>query len=549
MSKPIILTVDDEVYVRNAIERDLRKQYGKDYKVIKTSSGAEAIDTLLQLKKRNNQVALFLADQRMPGMDGTEFLLQALKIYPEASKVLLTAYADTNAAITAINQIGLDYYLMKPWDPPEVNLYPVLDDLLNDWSARAQIPYEGIRVAGTLWSPRSHFVKDFLARCQIPYLWLDIEQNEEAKILVESVSSGPLRLPVVFFPDGTVLIDPDYPALAEKTGLKTKAGSPFYDLIIIGAGPAGLAAAVYGASEGLKTILIDKEMTGGQAGTSSKIENYLGFPNGLSGGDLARRATLQASRLGAEILTAQEITGIRTELPYHYVSLADGSELSCHAIIIATGVSVRQLNTPGIEKLNGAGVYYGAANTEAVHYKGKHIYVIGGGNSAGQGALFLSRYAGKVSILVRHSLSSTMSRYLIDQIALMENIEVQTDTELLEVHGEDRLEKITVKNSATGKIWDCETCAVFIFIGTKPHTELVKDIIKLSKEGFIITGPDLLKLGSDWKLKRDPFLLETSVPGIFAAGDVVHGVIRRVASAVGQGSIAVSFVHQYLKTV
>lgn len=550
MSKPIILTVDDEVYVRNAVERDLRKQYSKEYRIIKTASGNEALETLIQLKKRNDQVALFLVDQKMPGMDGTEFLLEAVKIYPEASKVLLTAYADTNAAITAINQIGLDYYLLKPWDPPEENFYPVLDDLLSDWSAKAQIPYDGIRVAGTLWSPRSHYIKDFLARCQIPYLWLDIEQNQEAKLLVESLSKEKMRLPVIFFPDGTVLIDPDYPTLAEKAGLKTKAGSPFYDLIIIGAGPAGLAAAVYGASEGLKTLLIDKEMTGGQAGTSSRIENYLGFPNGLSGGDLARRATLQASRLGAEILTAQEISRIRTEYPYHYVILTDGSELSCHAIIIATGVSVRQLNLPGIEKLNGAGVYYGAASTEAAHYKDKHVYVIGGGNSAGQGALFLSRYAGKVSILVRNSLSKSMSRYLIDQISLTENINVISNTELVEVHGEDRLEAITVKDTLSGEYWDCQTSAVFIFIGTKPHTELVKDILKLSNDGFIITGPDLIKSGfTDWKLKRDPFLLETSIPGIFAAGDVVHGVVRRVASAVGQGSIAVSFVHQYLKTV
>lgn len=552
MPKPVIITVDDEQQVSDAIERDLRKQYRKDYQIVKTSSGPQALETVNQLKKRNTPIALFLADQRMPDMGGTEFLSEAMKLYPEARKVLLTAYADTDAAISAINNIGLDYYLMKPWDPPEQNFYPILDDLLSDWLATAQLPYDGIRVAGTLWSCSCHNVKDFLSRSQIPYQWLDIEQNNEAKELVESVNSKELQLPIVFFPDGSVLINPDLTELAEKAGLQTKATQPFYDLIIIGAGPAGLAGAVYGSSEGLKTLLIDKETTGGQAGTSSRIENYLGFPKGLSGADLARRATAQATRLGTEILTAQEVANISVKGPYKHVVLKDGTELSCKAIIIATGVSLRQLSLPGIEPLTGAGVYYGAALSEAEHYRDQHVFIVGGANSAGQGAMFFSTYASKVTMLVRSSLSKSMSQYLIDQINSTSNIEVLSKTEVIEVHGKDRLEGITIKNSESGKTETIQTPAMFLFIGAVPHTEIVRDILELSEAGFILTGPDLIqndKRPKNWKLRRDPYLLETSVPGIFAAGDVRHGALRRVASAVGQGSIAVSFVHQYLKTV
>ena len=551
MPKPVILTVDDELQVRNAVERDLRIKYGKDYRIIKTASGAEALETTKQLKQRNDQVALFLADQRMPGMDGTEFLLEAMKIYPNAVKVLLTAYTDTKAAIDSINNVGLDYYLMKPWDPPEHNLYPVLDDFLSDWMASAELPYDGIRVAGTLWSPSSHTIKDFLSRSQIHYKWLDIEHDKEARALVESVSNENLKLPVVFFPDGTLMIEPDITSIAEKTGLSTKATHPFYDLIIVGAGPAGLAAAVYGASEGLGTLLIDKETTGGQAGTSSRIENYLGFPSGIGGADLARRAATQAARLGAEIITAQEVTKIKVEDPYKVVTLNDGTELVCYALIIATGVSLHQLDVPGIEKLNGAGIYYGAASTEAIFYKDKHIYIIGGANSAGQSAMFFSRYAKKVTMLVRSNLSKSMSQYLINQIKNTQNIEVLSNTEIVEVHGNDKLEAITYKNTQTGETFNNPTPAIFIFIGAKPHTEMLKNIVKLSDNGFILTGRDLMTNGKikGWSLKRDPYLLETNVPGIFAAGDVVQGVIRRVAIAVGQGSTAVSFVHQYLKTV
>ena len=553
MANPIILTVDDDIQVVNAIERDLRQHYRQDYRIMKATSGAVALETVQRLKQRNDQMALFLVDQRMPGMEGVAFLAEAMKFYPNARKVLLTAYADTQAAIAAINLIGLDHYLMKPWSPPEQNLYPVLDDLLSDWLTTVEVPFDGIRVAGTLWSATSHTIKDFLARSQIPYQWLDIEQNAEARALVEAVNKGQRRLPVLFFPDGSTLIDPDITTVAEKVGLRTQATQPFYDLIIVGAGPAGLAGAVYGASEGLRTLLIDKETTGGQAGTSSRIENYLGFPNGLSGADLARRATAQATRLGAEILTAREVTLIRVDDPYRFVKLADGTELSCKALMIATGASLRTLDIPGIEALTGAGVYYGAALTEAAHYKGKPMFVVGGANSAGQGAMFFSRYASKVTMLVRgSSLQKDMSHYLIDQINGTENIDVRLRTSIIEASGTDRLEALVIKDNDTGVIETVPAAALFVFIGAKPHSEFVADVLERNEAGFILTGPDLIRDGrrpKNWRLKRDPFLLETSVPGIFAVGDIRQDTIRRVASAVGQGSTAVSFVHQYLKTV
>ncbi len=553
MANPIILTVDDDIQVVNAIERDLRQHYRQDYRIMKATSGAVALETVQRLKQRNDQMALFLVDQRMPGMEGVAFLAEAMKFYPNARKVLLTAYADTQAAIAAINLIGLDYYLMKPWSPPEQNLYPVLDDLLSDWLTTVEVPFDGIRVAGTLWSATSHTIKDFLARSQIPYQWLDIEQNAEARALVEAVNNGQRRLPVLFFPDGSTLIDPDITTVAEKVGLRTQATQPFYDLIIVGAGPAGLAGAVYGASEGLRTLLIDKETTGGQAGTSSRIENYLGFPNGLSGADLARRATAQATRLGAEILTAREVTQIRVDDPYRFVQLADGTELSCKALMIATGASLRTLDIPGIEALTGAGVYYGAALTEAAHYKGKPMFVVGGANSAGQGAMFFSRYASKVTMLVRgSSLQKDMSHYLIDQINGTENIDVRLRTSIIEASGTDRLEALVIKDNDTGIIETVPSAALFVFIGAKPHSEFVADVVQRNEAGFILTGQDLIRDGrrpKNWRLNRDPFLLETSVPGIFAVGDIRQDTIRRVASAVGQGSTAVSFVHQYLKTV
>ena len=553
MPPPVIMILDDEPQVLNAVERDLRKHFRSDYRIVKSTNGQDALDALTKLKQRNTPVALYLVDQRMPKMSGTEFLDEAAKLYPQARKVLLTAYADTQAAIKSINDIGLDYYLMKPWDPPEENLYPVLDDLLSDWMATVPIPYDGIRVAGTLWSASSHTVKDFLARNQIPYQWLDIELDTEARNLVESVGDGQLRLPSVFFPDGTTLLDPSIQDVAEKLGLQTKAEKPFYDLIIVGAGPAGLAAAVYGGSEGLTTVMIEKEATGGQAGTSSRIENYLGFPQGLTGADLARRATTQALRFGVELLRPQEAVKVALDNTYRYIKLVDGSEISGRAILISTGVNVRRLEVPGVDNLTGAGIYYGAALTEAAYYRDQEVYVVGGANSAGQGAMFFSRYAGKVTMLVRSSsLEAGMSQYLVDQIGDTPNIEVLLRSEVLEAIGESRLEKITISNMDSGKSETLPAAAMFIFIGAAPPTDLVSGLVERDRAGFIITGSDLMvdgKRPKGWKPNRDPYLLETSVPGIFAAGDVRHHSMKRVASAVGEGAVAVALVHQYLKTV
>ncbi|HET6446214.1 MAG TPA: FAD-dependent oxidoreductase [candidate division Zixibacteria bacterium] len=553
MTKPVILTLDDEPQVLNAIERDLRKHYRGEYRIVKSNNGKDAMAAIQEFKARNTPIALFLVDQRMPLMAGTDFLEQAQKFYPDSRKVLLTAYADTEAAIASINNIGLDHYLMKPWDPPEQNLYPVLDDLLSDWWATVPVPYDGIRVAGTLWSATSHGIKDFLSRNHIPYQWLDIEFDSEARVLVEASTEEHRQLPVIFMPNGEVLVNPGFRELAEKCGLHTEATEAFYDLIIVGAGPAGLGAAVYGASEGLSTLLIDKEATGGQAGTSSRIENYLGFPKGLSGADLARRATAQAQRLGAELMLAREVSGVRVEDPFRYVILGDGTEIGCKALIIATGVTTRELEVPGIENITGAGIYYGAALTEAAHYRDKHMCVIGGANSAGQGAMFFARYASQVSMLVRGSaLEKGMSQYLVDQIYGTKNIDVQTRTIVTEVHGSDRLEAVTTENTETGEKRTFESPAMFVFIGAMPHTELVAGVVERNHAGFILTGQEVIHDGRrpvGWKLKRDPYLLETSVPGIFAAGDVRQAAIRRVASAVGQGANAVNFVHQYLRTV
>jgi thioredoxin reductase (NADPH) len=553
MAKPVIITVDDEPQVLNAVNRDLRQHYKGEYRFIRAGSGEEALEAVRKLKQRNEMVALFLSDQRMPGMTGTQFLTEAQKFYPLARKVLLTAYADTSAAIESINTIGLDYYLMKPWDPPEQHLYPVLDDLLGDWWTTVPIPFEGIRVVGTQWSATCHSAKDFLSRNRIPYQWLDVEQNEEARTLVEALNKEHPALPIVFLPNGEILENPDLPTLAGKVGLKTQASQPFYDLIVVGGGPAGLGSAVYGASEGLKTLLIEKEATGGQAGTSSRIENYLGFPQGLSGAELAQRATIQATRLGAEILTAQTAVKLRVDDPYKYVMLSSGIEVGCKALIIATGVSVRMLKVPGIQHLTGAGVYYGAALTEAANYRNQHVFVVGGANSAGQAAMFFSRYASKVTILVRgSSLAMGMSQYLVDQIAATPNIEVLTRSEIVDVHGTNKLERVTYRNHDTGEIQSVDSAAIFVFIGAVPHTELVKEIVEMNSSGFILTGPDLLHEGKypkSWRPQRDPFLLETSVPGIFAAGDARAGSTKRVANAVGEGAVCVRFVHQYLKEV
>jgi len=552
MSKPVILTIDDEPQVLNAIQRDLRKHFRGTYRILKAGSGDEALETTRQLKQRGDVVALFLADQRMPGMEGTAFLARAMKLFPEAGKVLLTAYADTEAAISSINEIGLDYYLMKPWDPPEQNLYPVLDDLLEAWEATADIPYDGIQVAGTQWSPSSHEVKDFLARNRIPYRWLDIERDPAAREMVAAVN-GASALPVLFFPDGTVLERPDRPTLAAKVGMRTRASADFYDLVVIGGGPAGLAAAVYGASEGLGTVMIEREATGGQAGTSSRIENYLGFPKGLSGADFARRATSQAERLGAELLLPQEVAAIRTEDPYRIITLTDGTEISCYAVVLASGMRVRRLQVPGIQELTGAGVYYGAALTEAAHYRGEPVFVVGGANSAGQAAMYFSRYASRVTMVVRgDGLKDSMSQYLIDQIAATPNIEVWSHTEVAEARGSDRLEALVLENNQSQETMEVPATALFIFIGSAPNSGVVADLVRRDERGFVLTGPDLLTGGKrprGWRLDRPPSLLETSVPGIFAAGDVRYGSSKRVAAAAGEGSVAVRLVHEYLATV
>jgi thioredoxin reductase (NADPH) len=553
MAKPVILTVDDEPQVLNAVERDLRQHYRGDYRIVKAASGPEALEAVRGLKQRNDPLALFLVDQRMPEMSGTEFLTQAIQLYPEAKKVLLTAYADTEAAIQSINTIGLDHYLMKPWDPPDEHLYPILDDLLADWLASVPLPFDGIRVAGTLWSPGSHTVKDFLARNRIPYQWLDLESDPQAAALVQPLLQPDHRLPVVLFPDGSSLVDPDLRQLADKAGLQTQAAQPFYDLIIVGAGPAGLGAAVYGASEGLRTVMLEREASGGQAGTSSRIENYLGFPKGLSGSDLARRATDQAKRLGAEILTAVEATRVRVEGPYRYVQLKAGDELGCRALLVATGVTLRELQAPGVKELTGAGIYYGAALTEAAFYRDQPVFVVGGANSAGQGAMFFSRFASKVTMLIRgDSLEAGMSQYLVDQIRANPKVEVLLGTTVAAVEGTQKLEAVTLSESAGGTSRSVPAAALFVFIGAEPHSELVAGVVERNPAGFILTGPDLMHEGRrprGWTLPRDPFLLETSVPGIFAAGDVRQGAVRRVASAVGEGAICVSLIHEYLKTV
>jgi thioredoxin reductase (NADPH) len=552
-TKPVIMTVDDDPEVLQAVARDLRQEYGDRFRIIRADSGASAIEALEQLKLRNQPVALFLVDQRMPQMSGVEFLEQAMSIFPDAKRALLTAYADTDAAIRAINTTRIDYYLMKPWDPPEERLYPVLDDLLDYWIADFRPPFEGIRVIGNRWSPHSHQVKDFLARNQLPYQWLDIELSEEAQKLVEYADRDRLQLPLVLFADGSNLMQPTILQVAEKIGLRTQAEKPFYDLVIIGGGPAGLAAAVYGASEGLRTVMIEREAPGGQAGTSSRIENYLGFPVGLSGGDLARRGVTQAKRFGVEILTPQEVTGIRLQDQYRIVQLGDGNEISSHAIILALGVSWRRLDIPGLERLTGAGVYYGAAQSEALSCKGEEVFIIGGANSAGQAAMYFSRYAEHVTMLVRaDSLSKSMSQYLIDQIAETSNITVKTHTSVIEAKGETSLEALTLQNSLTGETHTVKATSLFIFIGAVPRTDWLDGAIARDERGYILTGPDLQKDGSPikgWTLERDPFLLETNIPGIFAVGDVRHGSVKRVASGVGEGSICVQFVHRYLSNV
>jgi thioredoxin reductase (NADPH) len=556
MPKPILFSVDDDSDVLRAIERDLRSQYGAEYRVVGSDSPERALDILKQFKVRNDSVALLLADQRMPHMDGVQFLQEATRIYPDAKRALLTAYADTSAAISAINQAGINYFFLKPWDPPTERLYPQLDDLLDDWQASYRPAFEGIRVLGTRWAPRCYDLRDFLARNHVPYQWIDIElsvNDPETKRLLEVLGPDAASLPVVLFPDGTKLLESLPAQVAQKVGLRTRAQTDFYDLAIVGGGPAGLAAAVYGASEGLHTVMIEREAPGGQAGMSSRIENYLGFPTGLSGADLARRAVVQAQRFGVEILSPQAVSAVRTEGPYRILKLADGSEISCHALMIATGVQWRRLDAPGVDRLQGAGVYYGGGATEALSCKGEIIYVVGGANSAGQAAMNFAKYAERVVILVRgSSLSATMSKYLIDQIQQTPNIQLWTHASVSEVHGESHLEEVSVLCSDTNKVERVPASSVFIFIGALPQTDWLGDLVERDDRGFLLTGPDLIREGvrpKGWNLERDPFLLETNIPGVFAVGDVRHGSVKRVASGVGEGSVAVQFIHQYLSKV
>ncbi|HEY5545247.1 MAG TPA: FAD-dependent oxidoreductase [Gemmatimonadaceae bacterium] len=553
MSKPVILTVDDEPDVLNAIERDLRAHFRTDYRIVKVGSGTEALDVVRELKQRGANIALFMVDERMPGMTGTQFLMEAITLYPAARKVLLTAYADTETAITAINKIGLDQYLTKPWDPPTERLYPVLDDLLADWVTKVRPAFEGVRVAGSVLSAESFAVKDFLSSNLFPYQWIDLERDAAMRELASAHSPDLMRLPVVFLPDGSVLVQPDVRTLAARIGMQLKPSMPFYDLVVVGGGPAGLAGAVYGASEGLRTILVESRAPGGQAGTSSQIENYLGFPSGISGSELARRAVAQARRFGAEIVAPQEVTGIRRDDPYRVVTLADGSELSSYAVLLAPGMEVRRLDVPDLDRLVGAGVFYGAAMTEAAAVRGQDVMIIGGANSAGQGAMFFSRYARKVTMVLRGAtLGAAMSQYLVDRILATPNIEVMLNTRVTGVAGASRLGSVTLTSTATGEASEQPTCGLFIFIGTAPRTRFVSELLQLDQQGFILTGPDLMGDGKrprGWMPERDPFLFETSVPGVFAAGDARSGAGKRVASAVGEGSATVRLVHSYLSTV
>ena len=555
MAKPAILTVDDDAEVLRAIERDLRGRYSKDYRVLRADSGQAALEMLTQLKTRNDPVALLLVDQRMPHMNGVTFLTEAIKIFPVAKRVMLTAYADTDAAIKAINEAKIQHYLLKPWDPPDQNLYPILDDILEEWQADYRPAFEGLRVLGLRWSPKSYEVRDFLARNRIPYQWMDLEaadRDPAVRELIQSLGHDVRTPPLVIFPDGSRLCEPSNEDIAAKIGLRVKAETNYYDVVIVGAGPAGLAAAVYGASEGLSTVLIEREAPGGQAGLSSRIENYLGFPAGLSGSDLARRAVAQARRFGVEIISPSEAVSVRVEGTYRFVKMRDGSEISCRALLIATGVQWRKLDIPGIGQLTGAGVYYGAATTEAVSCRDEDVYVVGGANSAGQAAMYLSKFAKRVMMLVRGpSLAATMSQYLIDQIGKTENIQVEFQTQVVEARGAERLEEISIQCSTSGSTSNVPANALFIFIGAQPNTGWLDGVVTRDDKGFILSGIDLMKDGKPpkgWALDRPPGLLETNVPGIFVVGDVRRGSVKRVASGVGEGSIAIQFVHQYLES-
>jgi thioredoxin reductase (NADPH) len=553
MTKPVILAVDDDASVLSAVERDLRQHYRADYRVMKAGSPAEGMDAAKELAARGTPIALFLVDQRMPGVSGIEMLREVMKLHPASRRVLLTAYADTDVAIAGINDIGLDHYLMKPWDPPEQRLYPVLDDLLSEWRARVRPSFDGIRLLGSQWSPESFAAKEFLSRNRVPYEWVDVDSDAPARALVDSLGGDSIRLPVVLFPDGARLVAPTTVELAAKAGLQTQASRPFYDVIVIGGGPAGLANALYAASEGLRTVLVESQAPGGQAGTSSMIENYLGFPAGVTGSDLAQRAVSQARRFGAELLAAQKVVGLRREDPYRVVVLADGTELTAYTVVIATGMSARTLDAPGLTQFQGVGVFYGAAMTEAARFRAKDVCVVGGANSAGQGALFFSRYARRVTMLVRPpDLQPVMSRYLVDRIRSAPNVDVVTGVEVASVQGDGAMESVTVRSPEGGEPRTIPSSAMFIFIGVQAHADAFAGILERDEGGFVLTGADLPQEHGrprGWTLERAPFMFETSMPGVFAAGDVRAGANRRVAAAVGEGSAAIYSVHRYLRSV
>lgn len=548
---PIIYLVDDDPQVLSVLRSDVRKQFKANYKILSTTNALEVTDSLVELKKRGEEVALFICDQRMPEMLGVDLLERSKQYYPTAKRMLLTAYSDTDTAIRAINEVDLDYYLLKPWDPPEESLYPVVEDLLDEWNATHKPVSTGLRLIGYQFSPKSHQIKDFLASNLIPYQWLDAQNDPRASELMQLSNISPSTLPAMVFDDGVVAIDMSMQALAGKLGLRAKASSNTYDVVIIGAGPAGLAAAVYAGSEGLHALVVEKHAPGGQAGTSSRIENYLGFPKGVSGAELTRRALSQATRFKVECLAPQEVCRLDLTDQYKSLQLSDGSVINSRTVLITTGVTYRTLGVQGEEQLLGAGVYYGSATVEAANYRDKDVYVLGGGNSAGQAAMFLSRFARSVSIVVRKpDLTSTMSTYLIDQIRMTANIRVIGNAEIAEMRGTEQLEKLVLRSN--GEVQEVEAAALFIFIGARPHTDWLASGIMKDARGFVVTGRDLTThqdFAKVWREPRDPFMLETSVPGVFAAGDVRSGAMNRIASAVGEGAMAVSLVHQYLAEV
>jgi len=549
MRKPYILAIDDDLSVLRAVERDLKKKFTGNYRVLAVDSPHKALDTVRQLTARGDRIALFLADQRMPQMSGTEFLQQSAAMQPAARRVLLTAYADSNAAIDAINKVKLHHYLMKPWEPPEQNFYPVLADQLEDWQAGNAESFEGAYIVGTRWAPETHRLKDFLAKSQIPYRWMEPDAVDEPR--VRAALDGRTQTPAVIFPDGTVLERPDLSQVAGKLGLVTTPSRGFYDVVVIGAGPAGLACALYCSTEGLKTIMVEREAAGGQAGLSSRIENYLGFPSGLSGADLARRGVAQVRRFGTEVLAPAEAVGLTVEGEYRVVKLSDGQELAAHSVVIASGVQWRKLDVPGMDRLTGAGVYYGAAITESSSCKDEDVYIVGGANSAGQAAVHFSEIARSVRMIVRgDALSKSMSHYLVERIQTIPNISVIPNSEVVAVDGTDRLQRITVKHHDTGRREDLNAGALFIFIGAEPHSEWLEGVLCRDGKGFLVTGANLLRNGKrppNWQLDRDPYLLETSVPGVFAVGDIRDGAVRRVANSVGEGSIVLYFIRQYMR--